>query len=62
MDSDISIICGKVDDELYMNNMDDYTEEPSLTLFGVGVTDGAFYTVILSNPDDILGDIGPIVH
>ena len=62
MDSDISIICGKVDDELYMNNMDDYTEEPSLTLSGVGVTDSAFYTVILSNPDDILGDIGPIVH
>jgi len=26
------------------------------------VTDNAFYTVILSNPDDILGDIGPIVH
>ena len=24
--------------------------------------DSAFYTVILSNPDDILGDIGPIVH
>ena len=53
------IICGAVDGEEKSFYAEDIEEMPALTLNGHD--EAAFYTLILSNPDDMI-PIAPIIH
>ena len=40
-----------------------FEKTPSFEITGPGISSGTYYTLILSNPDDVMeGFIGPIIH
>ena len=55
------VICGDEDGKAVVYTSDDVATAPSITLTGDSVKDDAYYTVLLSNPDDTI-PVGPIIH
>ena len=55
-------ICGLVDGENYTMNIDDFTDEPTVSLIGDNVDESVFYSLFLLSATDSVIGLMPIMH